>query len=192
MPRRLLLIFLLCAAGLGLTSTVCAEEVYVKDTLRVAVRSQPDNLVTPVAVVSTGMKLEVLDREGEFIRIKTPKGIEGWIKNTYVTETAPAILKLEQVEKEFNSVKSRLEKQQTQLQATELNNRKLSDELEQLKQENAELRIKLHEETIDSLASEYGFLWKVLLIVAIAVGGFALGMYWYSRQIRKRFGGLKF
>lgn len=192
MSRSMLFIFLLSVVGAGLAGKVSAEEVYIKDTLRVAVRSKPDNLVTPVAVVSTGMKLEVLEREGEFVRIKTPKGIEGWIKSTYVAKTAPAMLRLEQVQNEFKTVKSQLEKQEKQLQATELHNRKLSEELDQLKQENAELRIKLHEETSSMPGSEYSFVWKILLIVAIAVGGFALGMYWYSRQIRKRFGGMKF
>ena len=133
MPRKIVLALFLCTTGLSFNQQTFAGEVYVKDSLRVAVRNQPDNFAPPVAVVSTGMKLESLEQDGEFVRIRTQAGVEGWVKSTYLVESPPAMIRLKQIETEFETIKSSLKEQETQLQATELNNKNLNTELEQLK-----------------------------------------------------------
>jgi hypothetical protein len=68
---RALLLAMLLGPGI-----LCAEVVYINDVLRVGVRPEPNNSVSPINVVMTGMKLEVLDRSEGFIQIRTEQGVE--------------------------------------------------------------------------------------------------------------------
>ena len=56
-----------------------AETVYVTDNLRIGVRPEPDNNAPPVGVVISGMKLEVLKRSDDYVKIRSSEGVEGWI-----------------------------------------------------------------------------------------------------------------
>ena len=46
-----------------------ADSVYVKDSLRVGVRTEPSNSVAPIGVVVTGMQLEGLERRKDGIPV---------------------------------------------------------------------------------------------------------------------------
>ena len=67
-------IILLFALLLGFSSLLQAQDVYVKDTLRVGVRAEPGNHLAPFSVVTTGMKLSVLEQQGDFVKIETEQG----------------------------------------------------------------------------------------------------------------------
>lgn len=88
-----------------------AETVYVIDTLRLGVRASPDPAESSIAVVATGDVLTVLGREGDYIHIRSEKGVEGWVSQAYVSAEKPARLQLEQMQKEL----AQREKQLTEL-----------------------------------------------------------------------------
>jgi len=156
------------------------------------VRAEPGNSTAPFSVVTTGMKLEIIERDGDYVKVRMPSGAEGWIKGTYVSDDPPAMLKLEELQKQFQVVQSELVKQQQHAQARDLNNKSLNTEIEQLKQTNAELRIQLQNERETKLTSGYAYLWKILLFIVVGVGGFAVGAAWYRKRTMKRLGGLRF
>jgi SH3 domain protein len=174
------------------SESIFAQEVYVKDSLRVGVRTEPGNEATPFSVVTTGMKLEVIDRSGDYVKIKTSSGVEGWIKGTYVSEEVPAVIKFEELEKKYKELESKVAKQDKRAQATVLNNKELNAEIEQLKQANAELRVQLEDATQTAISSGLSYLWKILLVVIVGIAGFALGVGWYRKKMMKRLGGLHF
>lgn len=67
------------------TALICSDihsgrYCYVNDSLRIGVRAEPNTSVAPQNVVITGMQLEVLEREGSYIKIRSDDGVEGWIK----------------------------------------------------------------------------------------------------------------
>ncbi|MDH5435767.1 MAG: TIGR04211 family SH3 domain-containing protein [Gammaproteobacteria bacterium] len=99
------LLFFVCFTCL---SVIQAETAYVDDRLRVGVRKEPGNKLAPHAIVVTGMKLEILeeDEDGNFIRIKTDSGIEGWIKKSYTTSERPAKDLLAELRKSYNELKT--------------------------------------------------------------------------------------
>ncbi|MCK4709580.1 MAG: TIGR04211 family SH3 domain-containing protein, partial [Gammaproteobacteria bacterium] len=115
-----------------------AEAVYVDDRLRVGVRNETGNRVAPHAIVYTGMKLEILEEDGNFIRIKTEKGIEGWIKKTYVTSDRPAKDLLAELRKSHDELKSMYEALKNE--ATGSNNGDASEKIEGLQKQNRDLR----------------------------------------------------
>jgi len=192
MPRSIFFTFLFVSACLTASSQLHAQEVYVKDSLRVGVRAEPGNSGVPISVVTTGMKLEILEREGNFVKIKMASGVEGWIKATYVSDAPPAVIKLEELQVKHKELEAQVGKQSQQLQATKLNNKNLNAEIEQLKQENAELRVQLENEQQSSVITGFSYIWKVLLFVAAVIAGFALGVGWYRKQTMKRLGGLRY
>ena len=191
MPRSILSLIFLLLSGFLLTSPLLAQEVYVKDTLRVGVRDTPGNSSAPFSVVTTGMKLSILERSGDFIKVKLPSGTEGWIKATYVSDEPPATIKLEELQQQFQEIQTGLKEQEQRARAADLNNKNLNAEIEQLKQKNAELRVQLEQELESQDSATYAYLWKILILLAMGVGGFAVGATWYRKQTMRRLGGLR-
>ncbi len=79
-----LVLTLSLAAGSG-----WADSVQV-DALRVNVRKEPSTASAIVATVSRGEVLEVLDRAGDWYRIKTRSGAEGYVSARLLRAAAPA------------------------------------------------------------------------------------------------------
>jgi SH3 domain protein len=135
---RIILLFLCITCA----PLIQAESVYVDDRLRVGVRKETGNRVAPHAIVYTGMKLEILEEAGNFIRIKTEKGIEGWIKKTYVTPERPAKELLAELKKSHDKLRTEYETLQkqgggsnnngTQLKNLQSHNNELRQQLEKL------------------------------------------------------------
>lgn len=122
-----------------------AETRYVKDTIVIGVRNGPSDLAESLEFIRTGDKVEVLDEEGDFILVKTPKGTEGWVKTRYTVTSPPAAA-------EASDLRNRLEIMQGQLKQTEDSSVELSEQLrasgeevETLKEELAKARTEYNE-----------------------------------------------
>ena len=79
-----LVLTLSLAAGSG-----WADSVQV-DALRVNVRKEPNTASAIVTTASRGEVLEVLERAGDWYRIKTRSGAEGYVSAHLVRAPAPA------------------------------------------------------------------------------------------------------
>ena len=180
-----------CCLTLLLINIASAESVYVKDSLRVGVRSEPSNSVSPIGVVVTGMQLEVLEYDGDFVKIRTDKGLEGWIKSTYVGQEKPAMLKLDEMQKELQRLKSQTGKRSELIETTEATNKELSEQVEDLKSSNNELRVALSKEKAKTQDSIAIYIWIVLSYIFFCLLGIVLGVYGYRRYTMKRLGGLR-
>ena len=89
--------------------SVFAETVYVDDTLRVGVRAKPIMNLPSLTVIRSGDKVELLSRKGGYAKIRTPNGIEGWVKNAYLSPHEPAVAKLKASQTEVTQLKSNTE-----------------------------------------------------------------------------------
>lgn len=170
-----------------------AETVYVNDTLRVGVRPQPNNDVGPVSVVITGMKLEVLERNDVYLKIRTEKGVEGWIKDIYVTSELPAQLELARLNKQYEELLAETSGKDDLIKKAELNNASLNEEVDTLKKANTELRLQLlkSQESVSGDNIGLSILIYLAFFVALVAGVFALGVAWHRNQAMKRLGGLR-
>lgn len=174
-----------------LNTIAVAETVYVSDNLRVGVRPEPDNGYTPVGVVLTGMELKVLDRQNGYLKIVTAEGTTGWIKDIYVIEQKPAILKLEQLQKKHLAVSTQLKDSQETLKALEAANRSLNDEVSKLKQERSELQLIQAKSISSQQQTKSTWYWWLVALAVLISGGFIGGMQWNRYQAMKRLGGLR-
>lgn len=169
-----------------------AETVYVSDNLRVGVRSEPNNSVAPHGVVITGMQLEVLEHAHGFIRIRNENGVEGWIKDVYVTPDKPAKLMLNDLQTEQAKLRSQLSKQEKILKDENSKSVAMSAELEKLKTTNSKLQARLSATTSDQMSDRtVGYLLYAAWLAILGVGGFVAGVVWQRKQAMKRLGGLR-
>lgn len=203
--RRLIPLFLI----LLLPLQAWAESVYVRDMLRVGVRSEPDSSESPLAIVTTGSKLEVLDRRDGYVKIRTDDGVEGWVNDAYTSPEVPARIRLKEVEARNEDLEERLAKARREARqeiqelrattaATVEENDQLTARLEALEKDNASLRLRLRElnpaaEPED--ASGAGFMERRWLIyaggvLALLLAGFLWGARWQRGRVAGRLGGM--
>lgn len=178
------IILLLTGAGSSF-----AETRYVNDYLRVGLRPTPDNDSAPLAVVTTGEKLEILDKDASYVLVRTPSGVEGWIKSVYTTNEQPAIVRLKELNKASGGSSQKIIELQKQLNLMESANKILNTELEETKGEKSKIQMQL----LASRGAEPSSLWIYWLaaLLVFTITSFISGMYWYRSQAMKRLGGLK-
>jgi SH3 domain protein len=164
---------------------VLAETVYVDDTLRVGVRRNANSTETPLKVVITGAKLEVLERGNDYLRVRTPDGVEGWVGAMYVTSTPPARYQLEQLRTENAQLKEKLASRQADA-AAEVTT-PLVQELETLRSQYQAMQSEYTNQRGSSLA---GWV-SAALLIALFVGGFFLGKRHERERVVRRFNGLE-
>ena len=169
---------------------VMAKSVYVNDQLRVGVRPEPSQVVAPIGVVLTGMKLEVLAKKDIFIKIRTKDGLEGWIKNIYVTDKTPAILRLKDMNRKYQEVQKQLDDIEKTRAALEEANSILNDKIDTLKVQRAELQRNQAIQIVSSVKSATSGMQIVWLVISLILG-LALGYFWHRHQSMKRLGGLR-
>ena len=159
---------------LAMVPPAVADVVYVDDVLHVGVRAEPGTGLAPMEVIETGDKVEVLQRDGHYYRVRTANGTEGWVAARYMTTDVPAKQKV----KSLNEKNSKLQ--------TELND--MRDKVavsDRLAEENSRLR-----REVSHLDNDSSWLFWFSGILAVGPLGFLLGLLWYRYQIMKKLGGL--
>ena len=107
-------------AGLLLLLAISAhaETRYISDTLVVTVRSNKSSNYDVLTTLITATPVEVLDEDKTFVKIRTQKGIEGFISKQYVTKALPKAIRLAQLKKEKAALEEQLKQQQLEFQET--------------------------------------------------------------------------
>jgi len=190
MPGKTFIVLNLIVVGFFSAMQLHAQEVFVKDSLRVGVRAEPGNTVAPVSVVTTGMKLTVLEASGNYLKIRSESGVTGWVRKTYVSAEPPARVFLQKLQEKYQQQSAELAQQTRLARAAELNAQTLNEEISKLKMNTAELQIQLEDERSENLMSSFGYLWKLGLFILISIGGFVAGVFWHRSYAMKRLGGL--
>jgi SH3 domain protein len=63
---------------------------HITDKLVAGFYAEPSTEGTPLRLLSSGTPLDVLERDGEFARVRLADQTQGWVEATYVTEEKPA------------------------------------------------------------------------------------------------------
>ncbi len=101
--RALLLCLLLSA------SAAFAEPAWVSDEFEITLRSGPSTSNAIQLMVSSGMELEVLERDDQsgYSRVRTPGGTEGWVLTRYLMDERSAREQLQRLTSQLTSANSR-------------------------------------------------------------------------------------
>lgn len=166
-----------------------AETAYVTDTLRVGVRPTPDSHATPTGVVKTGMRLQLLESSNGYVRIKTEDDLEGWVKDSYIVTTPPAMITLQKLQQQQGTLEGKLKTLEENNQVLQEANRVLNQRLDQLSTERAQWQLSQARATLADKGDSW--FWWLSGFLMIAGAGFYSGITWYRQSVMKRLGGLR-
>ena len=187
--RKNLICALLGATLFVSAGAVLAETAYVTDTLRVGVRPTPDSHATPTGVIKTGMHLQLLESSNGYVRIKTEDDLEGWVKDSYIVTTPPAMITLQKLQQQQGALESKLKTLDENNQVLQEANRVLNQRLDQLSTERAQWQLSQARATLAD--KDVSWFWWMLGFLMIAGAGFYSGITWYRQSVMKRLGGLR-
>ncbi|MFU8837420.1 MAG: TIGR04211 family SH3 domain-containing protein [Thiohalomonadaceae bacterium] len=174
-------------------SAVSAEFLYVHDELRLGVRPQPNSTDTPLAVVTTGARLEALDRSGSFVKVRTSRGIEGWVSAAYLSEEKPARLLLEELRESHEAVLLQLAEREQGMAAMQAENADQAERIEAMLDNEVALMQQIEQYRAELGHGERSLAWiyQTLLMLLLFLSGVFLGVKWYRHRISERMGGLE-
>jgi hypothetical protein len=105
-------LLLLCAVA---APAARAETLYVIEQLVISVSSAPDGSGERIASVRSADPLEVLERSGDEVHVRTAGGKEGWIRASYLSAEEPLRPRLAQRTAEVAQLKEDVSRLQAQL-----------------------------------------------------------------------------
>ncbi len=126
-----------------------AETAYVSDELEITFRSSPSNRAEIIRILRSGTRLEVLERDpsGEWARVTSPNGTEGWVRVQYLADQPIARDRLEAANREVTrlresvtELRQRLETVQSERTTAQQSATGLTGQVSQLEQELAEIK----------------------------------------------------
>ncbi len=90
-------------------SAAFAAPAWVSDEFEITLRSGPSTSNAIQLMVSSGMQLEVLERDTDsgYSRVRTPGGTEGWVLSRYLMQERSAREQLQQLTSQMTSANSR-------------------------------------------------------------------------------------
>jgi SH3 domain protein len=169
----------LAALLLGAAGAAHAETAWVKDELRLNLRTGPGVQFRIVGSVETGNSVDVLERGESWTRVQVHGGAEGWIPAGYLQTERPAAMRLSALEQETAELRQQVEE--------------LSAQAERLRQENAELggrdgeqRSRIEQLTRENLELKAGARWPDRIAgAAIVCAGMLIGALLQRRSGRR-------
>ncbi len=108
---------------------VYAETMYVKDVLRLPLRTGHSTEYKIIAVIESGLRVEVLQVREDWTQVRLPSEKEGWVQSRYLSAQPTSKIRLEQLEirhKNLTAQASTLLEENTKLKREK---RKLNAEL---------------------------------------------------------------
>jgi SH3 domain protein len=176
--RRLAGFFGLCL--LITTSTAAAEQAWVKDEVRVNVRSGASNRYRVIGAIGTGDKVEILSRLEGWTEIRTGSIESGWMPAGFLHGAPPARVTLEARDRKIAELEQRVE----EITASESRIRLEHDELAS---RDGEQQAEISRLTRDNLELRVGARWPEWLTGAgIVLVGMILGSIVARGSSRRR------
>lgn len=114
-------------------ASVMAKSIYVSDHLVITIRTGKGTQYQIIKTAPSGTKLEVLEETDEgYTFIRTPDGVEGWVRTQYLTEEPIAQVRLERAETRLSKLSEENKLLKTELKTLRSKTASLSEENKQL------------------------------------------------------------
>jgi SH3 domain protein len=196
MLRRLAFIATLLACN----AIAAAETLYVTDSLRLALYTTEDMSDKPIANLTSGAPVQLLERDASLARVRTMAGEEGWVKATYLVPEKPARTRVAELEAELAGLRSEnaeyrgarasADESAEQIARSAAANKDsaqaMHETLGQLQRENAAYVARL-----ENYRGSLPLPWVGAALFLALVGGFAAGLWWLDSLIRRRHSGFR-
>jgi SH3 domain protein len=128
-------VFILAA----LIASVYADTRYVSDILVISVRDGQQLDAAVVGHIKTAEPVDILEEKGDYLKIKTKDGLEGWVLAKYIVSEKPKALIIEDMETKIEQLNKDIEtskiKQNTSLNASSGTKKEYEEKIRELEQE---------------------------------------------------------
>src|SRR5262245_48113044 len=136
------------AAAALAAASASAETAWVKDELRLNLRSGPGNEYRIKGFIKTGDSVSVLSHREGWVQVRTSSDVgDGWIEDGFLSPDPPAAMRLEHMKTETADARGQFGTLTARVKELEDANNKLNEadaeqkkELETLTRDNMELR----------------------------------------------------
>ncbi|WP_303906952.1 TIGR04211 family SH3 domain-containing protein [Thiohalomonas denitrificans] len=93
--------FVLTALLLLAAGSSFAETRYVSDELTITLRAGQGNSYKILQTLRSGEQLQVLEQDGDFVRVRTNRDLEGWVRSRYLAAEPISRMRLAAAEKKL-------------------------------------------------------------------------------------------
>jgi SH3 domain protein len=90
-------------------NSVFADTRYVSDRLIISVRDGQDQNAAVLGYLETAAPVEILEENGDFLRIRTEDGLEGWVRAQYIVSETPKTLIIDNLKNEINALNKEIQ-----------------------------------------------------------------------------------
>lgn len=112
-------LILVIAGLLSYLPVLQAKTFYVTDKVLVGVYEQATTDSSLIKALPTGTPLEIIERNDEFAKIRSPDGTIGWVENSYLIDRKPAQLVVLELTDQQKQLSEQLSLAQAELEATQ-------------------------------------------------------------------------
>lgn len=184
-----------------------AETIYVTDSLQLKLRVTASTDGEVVTTLHSGQKLNLLEQQKKFSKVKTDDGDTGWVQSWFLTDEIPATYMVNQLSKEKETLETKLATATDKLKnfdsATARENKSLKNSVNTLS--NKIKRLTAEQDTLadqlsaqDSELAKYRFaeqydlrlIISVFFLIAFAIG-FWTAYAWTRTRERRRLSGYR-
>ena len=110
LEKTILTIFFIVAFIVSASiNSVFADTRYVSDRLIISVRDGQDQNAAVLGYLETAAPVEVLEENGDFLRIRTEDGLEGWVRAQYIVSETPKTLIIDNLKNEINALNKEIQ-----------------------------------------------------------------------------------
>jgi len=107
MKKSKLVLFFTIVLFLVSVVYAAAETMYVSDRLEVIVLTGSSPKYRAIDKVNADQEVEVLNYEGDYAFVKTPRGKEGWMLKNYLTTETPKAIVIDNYRNKLNMLKEK-------------------------------------------------------------------------------------
>lgn len=101
-------LILTCFFFFSITTCVYAKDIYVSGVTKITMRTGPGVTHKIVAMVTSGVKLQILEYRKDWSMVRNASGKTGWVLTRFLTEDVPKALMVERYKKENKRLASKL------------------------------------------------------------------------------------
>ena len=110
LEKTILTIFFIVAFIVSASiNSVFADTRYVSDRLIISVRDGQDQNAAVLGYLETAAPVEILEENGDFLRIRTEDGLEGWVRAQYIVSETPKTLIIDNLKNEINALNKEIQ-----------------------------------------------------------------------------------
>lgn len=121
------------------SSKTTSATLFVSDELTIMLRSGPGNKYKILRALTTGTKLEAFESDHDFIHVRTPNGVDGWVLSQHLTNKPIAKQQLATANEKISQLETKNNQLQEQLNQLKQNYNKVRDQNRDLDKTKSEL-----------------------------------------------------